>query len=181
MSLTDKAITRIRELIQSGELPPGSRLPPEQQLAAELGRRSCARRHASPSSSTRTRPRRQGVAKLAADTDDGPRTARQPATDLGVRLDDHDRVRLRPPPGLRSRSCAAASGTTSCAEQARITATDLPASRRRLTRRADGASPQAAGRCCAPRVQRCRHRGRGAVLPAVLAGGSGVRRCCDGR
>jgi GntR family transcriptional repressor for pyruvate dehydrogenase complex len=37
MSLTDKAITRIRELIQSGELPPGSRLPPEQQLAAELG------------------------------------------------------------------------------------------------------------------------------------------------
>jgi GntR family transcriptional repressor for pyruvate dehydrogenase complex len=37
MSLTDKAISRIRELIQSGELPPGSRLPPEQQLAAELG------------------------------------------------------------------------------------------------------------------------------------------------
>ena len=37
MSLSDKAITRIRELIQSGELPPGSRLPPEQQLAAELG------------------------------------------------------------------------------------------------------------------------------------------------
>lgn len=37
MSLTDKAITRIRELIQSGELPPGAKLPPEQQLAAELG------------------------------------------------------------------------------------------------------------------------------------------------
>lgn len=37
MSLTDKAITRIRELILSGELPPGSKLPPEQQLAAELG------------------------------------------------------------------------------------------------------------------------------------------------
>ena len=37
MSLTDKAMTRIRELIQSGELLPGSRLPPEQQLAAELG------------------------------------------------------------------------------------------------------------------------------------------------
>lgn len=37
MSLTDKAISRIRELIQTGELPPGSRLPPEQQLAAELG------------------------------------------------------------------------------------------------------------------------------------------------
>ncbi|MEU7860025.1 FadR/GntR family transcriptional regulator [Nonomuraea sp. NPDC049141] len=37
MSLTDKAIARIRELIQSGELPPGSKLPPEQQLAAELG------------------------------------------------------------------------------------------------------------------------------------------------
>jgi GntR family transcriptional regulator, transcriptional repressor for pyruvate dehydrogenase complex len=37
MSLTDKAITRIRELIQFGDLPPGSRLPPEQQLAAELG------------------------------------------------------------------------------------------------------------------------------------------------
>jgi GntR family transcriptional repressor for pyruvate dehydrogenase complex len=37
MSLTDKAITRIRELIQSGELLPGAKLPPEQQLAAELG------------------------------------------------------------------------------------------------------------------------------------------------
>jgi GntR family transcriptional repressor for pyruvate dehydrogenase complex len=37
MSLTDKAIARIRELIQTGELPPGAKLPPEQQLAAELG------------------------------------------------------------------------------------------------------------------------------------------------
>ncbi|MDT0343798.1 FadR/GntR family transcriptional regulator [Streptomyces litchfieldiae] len=37
MSLTDKAIARIRELIQSGDLPPGAKLPPEQQLAAELG------------------------------------------------------------------------------------------------------------------------------------------------
>ena len=37
MALTDEAITRIRELIKTGALPPGSRLPPEQQLAAELG------------------------------------------------------------------------------------------------------------------------------------------------
>lgn len=37
MSLTDKAISRIRELIQSGQLPPGSKLPSEQQLAAQLG------------------------------------------------------------------------------------------------------------------------------------------------
>ena len=37
MSLSDKAIARIRELIHSGHLPPGSRLPPEQQLASELG------------------------------------------------------------------------------------------------------------------------------------------------
>jgi GntR family transcriptional repressor for pyruvate dehydrogenase complex len=37
MSLTDKAIRHIRELIASGELPPGAKLPPEQQLAAELG------------------------------------------------------------------------------------------------------------------------------------------------
>lgn len=37
MSLTDEAIASIRALIQSGKLPPGSRLPPEQQLAAELG------------------------------------------------------------------------------------------------------------------------------------------------
>src|SRR4051794_13863459 len=37
MSLTDKAITRIREMIQCGELPPGAKLPPEQQLASELG------------------------------------------------------------------------------------------------------------------------------------------------
>lgn len=37
MSLTDRAIARIRELIQSGTLPPGAKLPPEQQLAADLG------------------------------------------------------------------------------------------------------------------------------------------------
>jgi GntR family transcriptional regulator, transcriptional repressor for pyruvate dehydrogenase complex len=37
MPLTDKAISRIRELIQSGELPAGSKLPPERELAAELG------------------------------------------------------------------------------------------------------------------------------------------------
>ncbi|HYT11080.1 MAG TPA: FadR/GntR family transcriptional regulator [Mycobacteriales bacterium] len=37
MALTDEAITKIRALIQSGELAPGSRLPPEQQLAAQLG------------------------------------------------------------------------------------------------------------------------------------------------
>ncbi|MEW1615908.1 MULTISPECIES: FadR/GntR family transcriptional regulator [unclassified Streptomyces] len=37
MSLTDKAITQIRELIRSGALPPGSKLPPEQKLAAQLG------------------------------------------------------------------------------------------------------------------------------------------------
>ncbi|NUS17051.1 MAG: FadR family transcriptional regulator [Streptomyces sp.] len=37
MSLTDKAIARIRELIQTGELPPGAKLPPEQQLASDLG------------------------------------------------------------------------------------------------------------------------------------------------
>jgi len=37
MSQTDKAMARLREMIQSGELPPGSRLPPEQQLASELG------------------------------------------------------------------------------------------------------------------------------------------------
>jgi GntR family transcriptional repressor for pyruvate dehydrogenase complex len=37
MSLTDKAIDRIRELIQSGELPAGSRLPSEPRLAAQLG------------------------------------------------------------------------------------------------------------------------------------------------
>lgn len=37
MGLADEAIARIRSLIQSGELQPGSRLPPEQQLAAHLG------------------------------------------------------------------------------------------------------------------------------------------------
>ncbi|MDG6108769.1 FadR family transcriptional regulator [Dactylosporangium aurantiacum] len=37
MALTDEAITKIRGMIQSGELPPGSRLPPEQQLAAQMG------------------------------------------------------------------------------------------------------------------------------------------------
>ncbi|WP_181802693.1 FadR/GntR family transcriptional regulator [Streptomyces shenzhenensis] len=37
MSLTDKAISRIREMVLSGELPPGTKLLPEQQLADELG------------------------------------------------------------------------------------------------------------------------------------------------
>lgn len=36
MSLTDEAIERIKTLIASGELGPGSRLPPEQDLAAKL-------------------------------------------------------------------------------------------------------------------------------------------------
>ena len=37
MALTDEAITKIRNMIRSGELPPGARLPPEQQLAAQMG------------------------------------------------------------------------------------------------------------------------------------------------
>lgn len=37
MSLTDKAIERIRESIRCGELTPGSKLPPEPQLAVDLG------------------------------------------------------------------------------------------------------------------------------------------------
>ena len=37
MAPTDEAIAKIRGLIQSGSLPPGSRLPPEPQLAAQMG------------------------------------------------------------------------------------------------------------------------------------------------
>ncbi|QNP68655.1 FadR family transcriptional regulator [Streptomyces roseirectus] len=37
MSLTDKAIAQIRELIRTGVLAPGSKLPPEPELAAQLG------------------------------------------------------------------------------------------------------------------------------------------------
>jgi GntR family transcriptional repressor for pyruvate dehydrogenase complex len=37
MSLTDEAISRIRELVRSGRFPAGSKLPPELELAAELG------------------------------------------------------------------------------------------------------------------------------------------------
>jgi DNA-binding FadR family transcriptional regulator len=37
LSLTDKAIEQIRDLIRSGELPPGAKLPPEPDLAAQLG------------------------------------------------------------------------------------------------------------------------------------------------
>ncbi|MCX3058289.1 FadR/GntR family transcriptional regulator [Streptomyces beihaiensis] len=37
MSLTDKAIAQLRELILSGALPRGSKLPPEPELAAQLG------------------------------------------------------------------------------------------------------------------------------------------------
>jgi GntR family transcriptional repressor for pyruvate dehydrogenase complex len=37
MSLSEQAIERIRQLIKDGTLPPGARLPPEQELAAEQG------------------------------------------------------------------------------------------------------------------------------------------------
>jgi GntR family transcriptional regulator, transcriptional repressor for pyruvate dehydrogenase complex len=37
LALTDDAIARIRSMIQSGELPPGTRLPTEQQLSAQMG------------------------------------------------------------------------------------------------------------------------------------------------
>jgi GntR family transcriptional regulator, transcriptional repressor for pyruvate dehydrogenase complex len=37
MRLSDRAITQIQELIGAGELPPGSRLPTENQLAAQFG------------------------------------------------------------------------------------------------------------------------------------------------
>ncbi|WP_433220963.1 FadR/GntR family transcriptional regulator [Dactylosporangium sp. CS-047395] len=37
MALTDEAITWLRTSIQSGELPPGARLPTEAQLSAEMG------------------------------------------------------------------------------------------------------------------------------------------------
>jgi GntR family transcriptional repressor for pyruvate dehydrogenase complex len=37
VAVTDRAIERIQELIRGGTLPPGSRLPPENELAAQLG------------------------------------------------------------------------------------------------------------------------------------------------
>ena len=37
MALTDEAIEQIRDLIRSGALPPGARLPPENELATQLG------------------------------------------------------------------------------------------------------------------------------------------------
>ncbi len=37
MALTDEAIEQIRGLIRSGALPPGARLPPENELATQLG------------------------------------------------------------------------------------------------------------------------------------------------
>lgn len=37
MSVTDDAIGRIKQMIQSGELAPGDRLPPEQELSERLG------------------------------------------------------------------------------------------------------------------------------------------------
>jgi len=37
LSVTDRAIASIQELIRSGDLPPGSRLPPEPELAVQLG------------------------------------------------------------------------------------------------------------------------------------------------
>ena len=37
MLVTDDAIRKIKEMIQHGKLRPGDRLPPEQQLATDLG------------------------------------------------------------------------------------------------------------------------------------------------
>lgn len=37
MAVTDDAITKIKQMIQQGELRPGDRLPPEQELAERLG------------------------------------------------------------------------------------------------------------------------------------------------
>jgi GntR family transcriptional regulator, transcriptional repressor for pyruvate dehydrogenase complex len=37
MAVTDRAIASIQELIRGGTLPPGSRLPPENELASQLG------------------------------------------------------------------------------------------------------------------------------------------------
>jgi GntR family transcriptional repressor for pyruvate dehydrogenase complex len=37
VALTDDAIAKLRNMIQTGELPPGARLPPEAQLAAQMG------------------------------------------------------------------------------------------------------------------------------------------------
>ncbi len=37
MAVTDRAIASIQELIRTGELRPGARLPPENELAAQLG------------------------------------------------------------------------------------------------------------------------------------------------
>lgn len=37
MSLTDEAISRIRELVRSGRFPAGAKLPPEHELTVELG------------------------------------------------------------------------------------------------------------------------------------------------
>jgi GntR family transcriptional repressor for pyruvate dehydrogenase complex len=37
MSLTDEAISRLRELVRSGRFPAGAKLPPEHELTVELG------------------------------------------------------------------------------------------------------------------------------------------------
>jgi GntR family transcriptional regulator, transcriptional repressor for pyruvate dehydrogenase complex len=37
MAVTDEAITKIKEMIVSGEMQPGSRLPPEKELSERLG------------------------------------------------------------------------------------------------------------------------------------------------
>lgn len=37
MALTDRAMLKVKEMIQSGELRPGDRLPPEQELSERLG------------------------------------------------------------------------------------------------------------------------------------------------
>lgn len=61
MALVDEAVAKIREMIRSGRLPAGGRLPPEQQLAAQLGMsRNTAREAVKVLASARVLDVRQG-------------------------------------------------------------------------------------------------------------------------
>jgi GntR family transcriptional repressor for pyruvate dehydrogenase complex len=90
VSITDDALARLRDLILSGELQPGSQLPPEQELASQLGvSRSSMREAVRALTHARLVEVRRGLGTFVTGLEpalllEGVRTAAQAARDESV-------------------------------------------------------------------------------------------------
>jgi GntR family transcriptional regulator, transcriptional repressor for pyruvate dehydrogenase complex len=90
VSITDDALVRLRDLILSGELKPGSQLPPEQELASQLGvSRGSMREAVRALTHTRLVEVRRGLGTFVTGLEpalllEGVRTAAQAARDESI-------------------------------------------------------------------------------------------------